>query len=147
MGIKYTYNVVIRLDGDVLISVVTTEWDDVVAETPGLLIEARDPGLLWTENGAAGTSQPAGTGTISSTGESTFTPTIGLYNPYGISLEKIRFTSSEPSFATIGEHTGVLTLVGAGNTTITAKFDGDSLYNPAEVSYVLHVVDLRSGGE
>lgn len=38
MGIKYTYHVVIRLDGDVLISVITTEWDRVDAETPGLLI-------------------------------------------------------------------------------------------------------------
>lgn len=38
-GIKYTYNVIIRLDGGVLVTVVTTEWEDIEAETPGLLIE------------------------------------------------------------------------------------------------------------
>ena len=37
-GIKYTYNITIRLDGDVLVTVITTEWDEVVAETPGILI-------------------------------------------------------------------------------------------------------------
>lgn len=145
MGIKYTYNVVIRLDGAVRVTVVTTQWDDVDAETPGLLIEARDPGLLWTEGGTAGTSKAGDTGTISGASEPyTYTyPTIGLYNPYGIS--PITFSSSNTSVATIGEHTGTLTLVGPGDTTITASFDGDSLYNPAEVSYVLHVV--RSEGE
>lgn len=148
MGIKYTYNVVIRLDGDVLVTVVTTQWDDVDAETPGLLIEARDPGILWTEGGAAGDSKAADSGTISGDSEPyTYTyPTIGLYNPNDISLDKITFTSSDPSVATIGEHTGVLTLVGEGSTTITASFDGDSLYNPAEVSYALVVYDIRTGG-
>lgn len=38
-GIKYAYNITIRLNGDVLVTVVTTEWDEVQAETPGLLIE------------------------------------------------------------------------------------------------------------
>ncbi|MBQ9548024.1 MAG: fimbrillin family protein [Bacteroidales bacterium] len=38
-GIKYTYYVNIRLDGGVLVTVVTTDWDPVEAETPGLLIE------------------------------------------------------------------------------------------------------------
>lgn len=147
MGIKYTYNVVIRLDGDVRISVITTRWDDVDAETPGLLIEARDPGLLWTEGGEDGTSVPIGIGTISGAGEPytfTYDPVILLHNPYDISLDKITFTSSNTSAATIGEHTGVITLVGAGVTTITASFDGDSLYNPAEVSYQLMVYDERS---
>ena len=37
-GIKYTYYLSIRLDGGVLVNLVTTEWDAVDAETPGLLI-------------------------------------------------------------------------------------------------------------
>lgn len=147
MGIKYTYNVVIRLDGDVLVSVVTTQWDDVAAETPGLLIEARDPELLWTEGGTAGTSKAGDTGTISGASEPyTYTyPTIGLYNPNGIALSKITFSSSDTGVATIGEHTGTLTLVDGGYTTITASFDGDSLYNPTVVSYTLHVI--KDSGE
>ena len=40
MGVKYTYHVVIRLDGDVLVTVITTDWDRFDAETPGLLIDA-----------------------------------------------------------------------------------------------------------
>ena len=38
-GIRYTYHVSIRLDGGVLISVITTEWDNVYAETPGVMID------------------------------------------------------------------------------------------------------------
>ncbi len=42
MGYKYIYYVSIRLDGGVLVSVVTTKWD----EEPYDLIEAETPGLL-----------------------------------------------------------------------------------------------------
>ena len=38
-GIRYTYHIGIRLDGGIIIRVVTTEWDEIEAETPGLLIE------------------------------------------------------------------------------------------------------------
>ena len=38
LGLKYTYNITIRLDGGVVVSVVTTQWEDIEAETPGLLI-------------------------------------------------------------------------------------------------------------
>jgi len=38
MGVKYIYYVSMRLDGGLLVSIVTTAWDDVEAETPGLLI-------------------------------------------------------------------------------------------------------------
>jgi len=37
-GIKYTYNVSIRLDGGVIVTVITSEWDEIIAETPGILI-------------------------------------------------------------------------------------------------------------
>ena len=146
MGIKYTYNVVIRVDGDVVVSVVTTQWEDVEGETPGLLIEARDPQLMWTENGAAGSSISGCTVTIGGTlGEPTYSYSIvpGLYNPNNISLDRITFTSENTSVATIGEHTGVLTIVDEGHTEITASFDGDSLYNPAVVSFTLQVDDSR----
>lgn len=38
LGVKYIYNVSIRLDGGVLVTVITSEWDEVIAETPGILI-------------------------------------------------------------------------------------------------------------
>lgn len=37
-GIKYTYYISIRLDGGVVVSVVSTEWNEIKAETPGILI-------------------------------------------------------------------------------------------------------------
>ena len=38
-GVKYTYHISIRLDGAVIVTVYTTDWDEVEAETPGLMIE------------------------------------------------------------------------------------------------------------
>ena len=38
-GVRYTYNISIRLDGGVQITVITTEWDNIYAETPGVMIE------------------------------------------------------------------------------------------------------------
>jgi hypothetical protein len=38
IGHKYTYFISMRLDGGLLVSISTTAWDDVEAETPGLLI-------------------------------------------------------------------------------------------------------------
>ena len=38
MGKKYTYYISMRLDGGVLVRVVTTDWETIDAETPGLLI-------------------------------------------------------------------------------------------------------------
>lgn len=38
-GYKYEYTIGVRLDGGVIVTVITTEWKDVTAETPGILIE------------------------------------------------------------------------------------------------------------
>ena len=38
-GVKYIYNINIRLDGGVEVTVITTEWEIIEAETPGILIE------------------------------------------------------------------------------------------------------------
>lgn len=37
-GIKYTYYLALRLDGGVRVKVITTQWETIEAETPGLLI-------------------------------------------------------------------------------------------------------------
>ena len=37
-GKKYIYEITIRVGGGVIVNVITTEWDEVEAETPGLLI-------------------------------------------------------------------------------------------------------------
>lgn len=38
MGRRYTYYISMRLDGGLLVSITTTAWEDVEAETPGILI-------------------------------------------------------------------------------------------------------------
>lgn len=51
----------------------------------------------------------------------------------------VTWSSSEEGVATINEETGAITLVGAGTTTITASYAGNSSYKPSEASYTLSV--------
>lgn len=38
MGNKYIYNIYFNLDGGIVVTVITTQWDTIEAETPGLLL-------------------------------------------------------------------------------------------------------------
>ena len=38
-GVRYTYHISIRMDGAVIITVVTTKWEEISAETPGVMID------------------------------------------------------------------------------------------------------------
>ena len=38
MGYRYTYFISMRLDGGLLVSITTIAWEDIEAETPGILI-------------------------------------------------------------------------------------------------------------
>ena len=38
MGVKYTYNIQIRIGGGVQVTLITTDWDEQEASTPGILI-------------------------------------------------------------------------------------------------------------
>lgn len=51
----------------------------------------------------------------------------------------ITYDSSDPTVATINS-SGVVTIVGKGETTITASFAGDETYNKATSSYTLTIV-------
>lgn len=70
-------------------------------------------------------------------GEAFTAPT--LTNPHAVS--PITWTSSDEKVATVNE-SGAVTLVAAGTTTITAKFDGDDTYYAGTASYTLTVVDV-----
>ena len=57
-------------------------------------------------------------------------------------LTGITYSSSNTSVATIDSNTGEITLVGVGETTITASFAGNGTYAPAaDASYTLNVVE------
>lgn len=38
MGNKYTYNITFNFDGGIVVTVITSDWDTIEAETPGLLL-------------------------------------------------------------------------------------------------------------
>ncbi len=57
----------------------------------------------------------------------------------------VSYESSDTSVATVNASTGAVTLVAAGTATITAKFAGDTSYNPASGSYVLTVAAAAGG--
>ena len=80
--------------------------------------------------------------------EATITKTWGesftgqeLNNPNSVA---VTYESSEPTVATVNA-SGVVTIVKAGTTTITASFAGDGDYMPAEVSYTLTVNKAAAG--
>lgn len=98
--------------------------------------------LKWTADGNSGDPVTDADASIE-TGDDTM-PAAALYNPNGISLSQITFASSNTNVATIGEHTGVITLLGEGDTDISATFAGNATYKPATVKYTLSVEDNRS---
>lgn len=58
----------------------------------------------------------------------------------------VSYSSSEPATATIDASSGAITLVAAGKTTISAKFDGNDEYEAQTVSYELTVKEAQGGG-
>lgn len=99
-------------------------------------------GLKWTADGSDGDAVTVADAIIE-TGDDDM-PDAALYNPNGISLGEITFTSSDTDVATIGEHTGAITLVGEGDTEIHAVFAGNATYKSADVHYTLSVTNNRS---
>lgn len=99
-------------------------------------------GLKWTADGNSGDAVTAADASIE-TGDDIL-PTAALYNPNGISVSNITFSSSNTDVATIGEHTGAITLVAEGDTEIHAVFAGDATYKPADVYYTLSVANNRT---
>lgn len=99
-----------------------------VAKTP--------TGLVWKKSGVKATTDAA----EMRTGGYTM-PTIALDNPNGLS---VTYASSDPSVATINSSSGAITLVAAGETIISASYDGDATYKSDEQSYTLSVSDSRT---
>lgn len=54
------------------------------------------------------------------------------------------FSSSEETVATVDSKTGVVSIVAAGETTITAESEGDEQYLSGRASYVLTVIDGKT---
>lgn len=54
----------------------------------------------------------------------------------------IKYSSNKPTFATVDETTGAVTIVGAGTTVITADFAGDDTYAASKASYTINVIKV-----
>lgn len=65
-----------------------------------------------------------------------FTSPVATTNPAGL---PVTYSSSDITVATVDASTGAVTLVGAGETVITALFAGNDSYNSASGSYTLTV--------
>ena len=73
----------------------------------------------------------------------TFDAPVATLTSEGVTIsgKNIKYTSSNTAVATVNESTGEVTIVGRGNTKITASLTGDAEYNDAEASYILTVID------
>ena len=76
-------------------------------------------------------------------GSTTFQAPTLTVTPGGLS---IKYESTNTDVATVNETTGAVTLIGAGEATITAKFAGNDNYEAAEASYTLTVNRAQSEG-
>lgn len=73
----------------------------------------------------------------------TFNAPVATLTSEGVTIsgKNIKYTSNNKAVATVNESTGEVTIVGRGNTKITASLTGDAEYNDAEASYILTVID------
>ena len=75
----------------------------------------------------------------------TLTATVTPEGASALASPTITWSSSNTSVATIGETTGVVTLVGVGSTDITASYEGDETYAASNSeAYSLTVTDTRT---
>ena len=75
----------------------------------------------------------------------TFAATVS-YGGTSIDGATVVWSSSETNVAAIDETTGVVTLIAAGTTTITATFAGNTDYQETSATYELKVVDSKGPG-
>lgn len=77
-------------------------------------------------------------------GETFNAPTLSV-DPAGAAAE-VAYSSSNTDVATVDASTGAVTLVGTGETTITAAISGSETYNNATASYTLTVEEAAQPG-
>ena len=99
-------------------------------------IEKQEAGMSWVGPDNQPIFQTVATMTDD---EITFTPPILIPG----NATNITYNSTDPTVATINS-AGEITIVGGGNTSIQAIFEGDDYYLPQTVEYIINVVDNRS---
>lgn len=135
------------LDGDTEITLTNGEWESYTVAISGaqgevVITFAGKRGFIdeikVTNEKASVLSDPElsydQTALSAVKGEPFTAPTLN--NPHGLT---VTYTSSKETVATVDANTGAVTLVGEGETTITASFEGNSTYKKGSASYTLTV--------
>lgn len=128
-----TGEITLAAAGNAIISAVFAGNDTYKAQTVNYtltveeVVPKQDPELAWSANSA--------TVTIGEASSEWNLPTLS--NPNNV---EVTYNSSNTTVATI-DNDGEITLVSAGNATISAIFEGDETYNASTVSYDLTVED------
>lgn len=78
------------------------------------------------------------------TAAGTITAAVTYGSSSAVPEASVTWSSSNQGVAKVNETTGVVTLVGAGNTTITATYAGTAAFNESSDTYVLTVTDTRN---
>ena len=74
-------------------------------------------------------------------GDGTYNLASNITCAEGLNSETFKYTSSDNSYTIVGN---LIEFDKVGTTTITAKFDGNDSYKPAEVTYTFEVEDPRT---
>lgn len=130
-------NVTLRFqEQDYMVKIFGEWWEGTGFWMAEALFAYIAPAAAITYNGKKNLTVSFTNATANATMGSSFTaPTANV----SVNGKTVTYESSDTSVATVNSSTGAVTLVAAGKATITAKFAGDTDYNPASGSYELTV--------
>ena len=130
-------NVTLRFqEQDYMVKIFGEWWEGTGFWMAEALFAYIAPAAAITYNGKKNLTVSFTNATANATMGSSFSaPTANV----SVNGKTVTYESSDTSVATVNSSTGAVTLVAAGKATITAKFAGDTDYNPASGSYELTV--------
>ena len=130
-------NVTLRFqEQDYMVKIFGEWWEGTGFWMAEALFAYIAPAAAITYNGKKNLTVSFNNATANATMGSSFNaPTANV----SVNGKTVTYESSDTSVATVNSSTGAVTLVAAGKATITAKFAGDTDYNPASGSYELTV--------
>lgn len=130
-------NVTLRFqEQDYMVKIFGEWWEGTGFWMAEALFAYIAPAAAITYNGKKNLTVSFTNATANATMGSSFNaPTANV----SVNGKTVTYESSDTSVATVNSSTGAVTLVAAGKATITAKFAGDTDYNPASGSYELTV--------
>ncbi|MBP3439924.1 MAG: bacterial Ig-like domain-containing protein [Tidjanibacter sp.] len=105
--------------------------------------------ITYEVSGEGGTDTPEAAEQTLSFSQTTASATVGQdFTEPTLSgaMTTVTYTSSNAAVATVDANTGAVTLVGAGETTITATAEETTEYKSATASYTLTVAAASTGG-